>query len=76
MSTPPLIVVVHPVGHEIVLNGHHLDYISHADETPVRLEIAGDVPRERIAEIVLSQAERHMGRSLPMLEITDDAPAT
>jgi hypothetical protein len=24
----------------------------------------------------LSQAERHMGRSLPMLEITDDAPAT
>ena len=51
----PVKVIVHPPGHLLVARGAAREFLMHKDEFPPRLEISGDLPAQRIAEIACEQ---------------------
>lgn len=48
---PRPIVKVHAPGDRLVFEGKAREFVVHGDERPARVEISGDLPAQRIAEI-------------------------
>lgn len=53
-------ITVHvlPRGHRLMYAGIPRECIVHEDEAPVRIELSGDLPAQRIADIILAETTR------------------
>ena len=66
VSRPKITAKVYPPGHLLIYKGVARECVVHDDEKPVRVEVSGNLTKQRVAEVVLDFAVKVL--------ITEPAP--